>query len=72
PTIKMLALAILVMIGTLLVAEAFSVHVPRGYLYFAMAFAFIVEMLNIKAGGRRRRKREANGTGPGHDGGPDT
>lgn len=58
PTIKMLALAILVMIGTLLIAEAFSVHVPRGYLYFAMAFAFIVEMLNIKAGQRRKRKAQ--------------
>ncbi|MCU0327275.1 MAG: TerC family protein [Spirosomaceae bacterium] len=48
PTVKMLALAFLVMIGTLLVAEAFKVHVPKGYIYFAMAFSFLVEMLNIR------------------------
>ncbi|UBM57399.1 TerC family protein [Marinilongibacter aquaticus] len=48
PTVKMLALSFLVMIGTLLVAEAFHVHVPKGYVYFAMAFSFIVEMLNIR------------------------
>ncbi|GAB3521202.1 TerC family protein [Emticicia fontis] len=48
PTVKMLALAFLVMIGTLLVAEAFKVHVPKGYIYFSMAFSFFVEVLNIK------------------------
>ena len=48
PTIKMLALSFLVMIGTLLVAEAFKVHVPKGYVYFSMAFSFLVEVLNIK------------------------
>ncbi len=48
PTVKMLALSFLVMIGTLLVAESFHVHVPKGYVYFAMAFSFLVEMLNIK------------------------
>ena len=48
PTVKMLALSFLVMIGTLLVAEAFHVHVPKGYVYFAMAFSFLVEMLNIR------------------------
>jgi predicted tellurium resistance membrane protein TerC len=48
PTVKMLALSFLVMIGTLLVAEAFGAHVPKGYVYFAMAFSFIVEMLNIR------------------------
>ena len=49
PTVKMLALAILMMIGLLLVAEGLEFHFPRGYLYFAMLFAFVVEMLNIKA-----------------------
>ena len=49
PTIKMLALAILFMIGVLLVAEGMEFHFPRGYLYFGMAFAFGVEMLNIRA-----------------------
>jgi predicted tellurium resistance membrane protein TerC len=48
PTIKILALSFLVMIGTLLIAEAFHAHVPKGYVYFAMAFSFFVETLNIK------------------------
>jgi predicted tellurium resistance membrane protein TerC len=48
PTIKMLALSFLVMIGTLLIAEAFKVHVPKGYVYFSMAFSFLVEVLNIR------------------------
>ena len=48
PTIKMLALSFLVLIGTNLLAEGFGVHVPKGYTYFAMAFAVIVEMLNLK------------------------
>lgn len=52
PTVKMLALAILLMIGVLLVAEGLEFHFPRGYLYFAMAFSFIVEMLNIRAKGK--------------------
>jgi predicted tellurium resistance membrane protein TerC len=48
PTVKMLALSFLVMIGTLLIAEAFHFAVPKGYVYFAMAFSFLVEMLNIR------------------------
>ena len=48
PTIKMLALAFLLMIGLMLVAESFHVHVPKGYIYFAMAFSIGVEMLNIR------------------------
>ena len=48
PTIKMLALAFLVMIGVLLVAEAFHFHVPKGYVYFSMAFSLGVEMLNLR------------------------
>lgn len=47
PTLKMLALAFLLMIGTLLVAEGFGFHVPKGYVYFAMAFSILVETLNI-------------------------
>lgn len=54
PTIKMLALSFLIMIGMLLVGEAVDVHIPKGYVYFAMAFAFLMEMLNI-----RLRKRTA-------------
>jgi predicted tellurium resistance membrane protein TerC len=57
PTIKMLALSFLIMIGVALVAEGFELHIPKGYLYFAMAFSVGVEMLNIQL--RRRRARPA-------------
>jgi predicted tellurium resistance membrane protein TerC len=53
PSIKMLALSFLLMIGVLLVAESFSYKIPKGYLYFAMAFSVIVEMLNLRAGARK-------------------
>jgi predicted tellurium resistance membrane protein TerC len=55
PTIKILALAFLVLIGTNLVAEGLGQHLPKGYTYFAMAFSFLVEMLNL----RLRKKSEA-------------
>lgn len=48
PTVKMLALSFLLMIGFMLIVEAFEIHVPKGYVYFAMAFSLFVEMLNIK------------------------
>jgi predicted tellurium resistance membrane protein TerC len=48
PTVKMLALAFLVLIGTNLVAESLGTHIPKGYTYFAMAFSVAVEMLNLK------------------------
>jgi predicted tellurium resistance membrane protein TerC len=48
PTIKMLALAFLLLIGVTLIAESFEQHVPKGYIYFAMAFSVFVEMLNIR------------------------
>jgi len=48
PTIKMLALAFLVVVGVVLVAEGFGHHVPKGYVYFAMAFSLGVELLNIR------------------------
>ena len=54
PTIKMLALTFLVVVGVVLVAEGFGHHVPKGYVYFAMAFSMAVEMLNIRL--RRRAK----------------
>jgi predicted tellurium resistance membrane protein TerC len=47
PSIKILALSFLMMIGTLLVAEAFHYEIPKGYAYFAMAFSFLVELLNM-------------------------
>jgi predicted tellurium resistance membrane protein TerC len=48
PTIKMLALSFLVLIGVALIAEGVDVHIPKGYIYFAMAFSVVVEMLNIR------------------------
>jgi predicted tellurium resistance membrane protein TerC len=56
PTTKMLALAFLVLIGVALVADGFEVHIPRGYIYFAMAFAASVEAFNIIAGRNRKRR----------------
>jgi predicted tellurium resistance membrane protein TerC len=48
PTIKMLALSFLVLIGVALIAEGIDVHIPKGYIYFAMAFSVVVEMLNLR------------------------
>ncbi len=48
PTVKMLALSFLLLIGMTLVAEGFEQHIPKGYIYFAMAFAVLVELLNLK------------------------
>jgi predicted tellurium resistance membrane protein TerC len=56
PTTKMLALAFLMLIGVALIADGFEVHIPRGYIYSAMAFAALVEMFNVLAR-RKRRKR---------------
>ena len=56
PTIKMLALSFLVVVGVVLIAEGFDHHVPKGYVYFAMAFSVCVEMLNIRT---RKKSREA-------------
>lgn len=58
PTVKMLALSFLLMIGFMLIVEGFEIHVPKGYIYFSMAFSLFVEMLNI-----RLRKKTA---GPKH------
>jgi predicted tellurium resistance membrane protein TerC len=59
PTVKMLGLSFLLLIGTALVADALHFHIPRNYLYFAIAFSAAVEMLNHLAAKRRaaRRKR---------------
>jgi predicted tellurium resistance membrane protein TerC len=56
PTTKMLALAFLLLIGVALVADGFEVHIPRGYIYFAMAFAAAVEAFNIMALRNKRRR----------------
>jgi predicted tellurium resistance membrane protein TerC len=57
PTTKMLALAFLVLIGVALVADGFKFHIPRGYIYFAIAFSLAVEFFNVLA----RRNRKAGG-----------
>jgi predicted tellurium resistance membrane protein TerC len=48
PTIKMLALSFLILIGVMLVAEGLEHHIPKGYIYFAMAFSVLVEILNLR------------------------
>jgi predicted tellurium resistance membrane protein TerC len=55
PTTKMLALAFLLLIGAALIADGFHFHIPRGYIYFAMAFAAGVEVVNVIALRRRQR-----------------
>jgi len=57
PTIKMLALAFLILIGVALVAEGLHFEFPKGYIYFAMAFATVIELINI----RLRRKLDVKG-----------
>ena len=58
PTVKMLALSFLLLIGTMLVADGFGMHVPRGYIYAAIGFSALVEMLNqLAARGRTRAPR---------------
>jgi predicted tellurium resistance membrane protein TerC len=59
PTLVMLALGFLLLIGTTLVADAFGVHVPKGYIYSAMAFSVLVEILNMRSRrARQKRRRE--------------
>ncbi len=58
PTVKMLALSFLLLIGVGLIAESFDVHIPKGYIYFAMAFSLFVEMLNLKL--RKSRQPPVN------------
>ena len=57
PTVKMLALAFLLMIGVMLIADGLGHHIPKGYIYFSMAFSLFVEMLNLRAGHRERPVR---------------
>lgn len=56
PTIKMLALSFLILVGLALIAEGWDYHLPKGYIYFAMAFAVGVEMLNLRARARMRQE----------------
>ena len=54
PSLKMLALSFLLMVGVTLIAEGLAFHIPKGYIYFAMGFSGMVETLNLLAGGRKR------------------
>jgi predicted tellurium resistance membrane protein TerC len=65
PTIKMLALAFIVLVGVVLLCDGIGVHINRGYLYFAMAFSAAVESLNLLAKRRRRQRREQARTSAG-------
>jgi len=56
PTIRMLALAFIMMIGVVLIGEGTDLHIPRGYIYFAMAFSAIVEVLNLRAKREKARR----------------
>jgi predicted tellurium resistance membrane protein TerC len=58
PTTKMLALAFLLLIGVALIADGFDFHIPRGYIYFAMAFAGAVEAFNVLAYGKKKKPRD--------------
>jgi predicted tellurium resistance membrane protein TerC len=71
PTIVMLALGFLLLIGTMLIADGFGVHVPRGYIYTAMAFSALIEGLNMLSRRARRKRAAALERGPGrrHEGG---
>ncbi len=62
PSVKMLALAFLLLIGVLLVAEGTGRHLEKGYIYFAMGFSLVVELLNMRY---RKSRRRAEATGPG-------
>jgi predicted tellurium resistance membrane protein TerC len=57
PTVKMLALCFLILIGTLLIADSFQFHIPRGYLYFAMLFSMSIEALNMIKRKRSKHRR---------------
>jgi predicted tellurium resistance membrane protein TerC len=58
PSVKMLALAFLILIGVVLVAESLHTHIPRGYIYFSMAFSLMVEVLNLRAASRAMKQQE--------------
>ena len=66
PTVVMLALGFLLMIGVVLIADGFGVHVPKGYIYAAMAFSALVEGLNMMSRRARARKEAARAAAPGH------
>jgi hypothetical protein len=71
PTVKMLALSFLLLVGIALIADGFHFHIPRGYLYFAIFFSGLVEALNLWAARSRKRQRHLTASGVIVDDGPD-
>ncbi|WP_114392264.1 TerC family protein [Oleisolibacter albus] len=65
PTVKMLALSFLLLVGVALVADGLHFHIPKGYLYFAIAFSMGVEALNLRMARRRRGRKQAGASMPG-------
>ncbi len=57
PTIKILALAFLILVGAILVMECFQIHIPKAYIYFAMAFSLGVELINIKMRSKTNKRQ---------------
>jgi predicted tellurium resistance membrane protein TerC len=66
PTIKMLALSFLTLVGVTLLADGMGFHIPKGYVYFAMAFSMAVEVLNLRAKAQARRRQEREVSDPVH------
>jgi predicted tellurium resistance membrane protein TerC len=64
PTVRMLALGFLLLVGMTLVADGFGFHIPKGYIYAAIAFSILVEALNLTAAARRRRRRAQRAAHP--------
>ena len=64
PTVRMLALSFLLLIGLTLIVEGFDVHIPKGYIYFAMGFSVFVEMVNLRLRKNRSRFRCTSDTPP--------
>jgi predicted tellurium resistance membrane protein TerC len=65
PSIKMLALSFLILVGVALIGEGLDLHIPKGYIYFAMGFSVAVEMLNIRLRKRRAAPVQLHRQGPG-------
>ena len=57
PTVRMLALGFLLLVGMMLMADGFGFHIPKGYIYAAIGFSIIIEILNLWAAGRRRKSK---------------
>ena len=64
PTVKMLALSFLILVGVALIAEGWDYHIPKGYIYFAMAFSVAVEALNIRMRAQRQKAVQLRRKGP--------